>query len=82
MTNRFRESQSYVDYQTSSEDLISERVCQLKSLLTVITGEGFDSFARYNDDIQSNVLWLAKAMADDITWHVEHPDEHLQGGEK
>jgi hypothetical protein len=78
----FRESRCYVDHQSGSEDILSERISQLKSLLTTLTGEGFDSFIRHNDDIQQNVLWLCYAMVDDIHWHFHHEDEHLKEDER
>jgi hypothetical protein len=78
LENRFRESQHYCNHETGSEDLLSERISQLKSLLTIITGEGFETFSAYNNDIQHNVLWLADSMIDDIHWHFNHPDEHLK----
>ena len=78
MNTPLKQHQKYVDHQESSEDIMSERICQLQALLTSITGEGFDSYKRYNEDIQQNILWLADALIDDIYWHFTYPNDHLK----
>ena len=40
--------------------------------------EIFDSYKRYNEDIQQNILWLADALIDDIYWHFTYPNDHLK----
>jgi len=80
MSMQFREANLYCNHSTSSDDLIAERVSQLLSLLSTMTGEGYDSFARYNEDIKHNVISLCRSMVEDIQHHIDNPDEHLKGG--
>jgi len=48
-------------------DVLSRKAAQLSALLTVIVGEGFDSFNLYNDEIKQNYLWACQ----DLAWEVK-----------
>lgn len=45
---------------------MEDKMTQLRSLATVISGEGFANLQSYNDEIQNNVLWLVADLAAEI----------------
>lgn len=47
-------------------DYCEMRTAQLAALLHVISGEGHSSFDRYSDEVQDNVKWLARTLADEV----------------
>ena len=51
------------------------KMCQLNALLATFSGEGFETFSNWNDDIQDNLLWLASTLAKDIDRLVSESDE-------
>lgn len=77
MSDRIRESQKFTDYQSCSADMICLRVDQLCSLTAIISGEGAESFDTYNEKIKQDILYLLNNLAEDLHWHWNHPDEHL-----
>ena len=59
-------STQITEFQPRAEDRLRMRAVQLSSLMTIITGNGRESFVSWNGTIQENVLWLASDMADEI----------------
>ena len=46
-------------------DELMAKLAMLTANLTVICGEGFDSFNRHNEDIQQNYIWGCSTLADE-----------------
>lgn len=53
-------------------DVISEKQQQLSALLHTIGGDGFGRFQEMSAGIQTNLLWLASSLADDIGTACQH----------
>jgi hypothetical protein len=47
-------------------DQFDAAVAKLRSLLTMISAEGFTAFRILSDDNQQNLMWLASDLADDV----------------
>ncbi|MFM2059035.1 MAG: hypothetical protein RLY71_3420 [Pseudomonadota bacterium] len=47
-------------------DLLTARTAQLSALMHLLTGDGFENFQTYNNEIQHNVLWLVSDLAQQI----------------
>lgn len=54
------------EQQAEAINMLSNKVTQLHSMLTVIIGEGFESFNNYNDNIKENYLWACADIADEV----------------
>lgn len=50
----------------SAHDLAVAKSAQLSALLASVNDDGFDSFKRYAEEIQSGVLSLASSLADEV----------------
>lgn len=50
----------------ASIDQLTRLSTQMEALLTTITGNGHESFARYSNEVQHNVLWMAHGLAHQI----------------
>jgi hypothetical protein len=48
-------------------DRLSARTGQLSALMQTLTGEGFDNFETYNDEIRRYVLWLVCDLAEEVS---------------
>ena len=44
-------------------DHLSNRTTQLRAMLDMLWGEGYESFKLYNEDTQSNFLWSCAELA-------------------
>jgi hypothetical protein len=42
------------------------KIRQLVALTATLSGEGFESFSRYSEDVQGSVLWLVHELAADV----------------
>lgn len=55
-------------------DQLSARLSQLTAMLTMVHGNGFESFSQWNDEIQDNYLWACTMLATECRDHVDHPN--------
>ncbi|WP_151448501.1 hypothetical protein [Lacisediminimonas profundi] len=53
-------------YGAVARDYCNMRATQLCALLNVISGEGHNNFMLYGDEIQDDVMWLARSLAEEI----------------
>lgn len=54
------------DSNTSSanaRDELSGKLAQLRAMLTVVSGSGFESFNEFNDELRGNYLWACATLA-------------------
>jgi hypothetical protein len=49
-----------------SHDRFDATSAQLRSLLTMLSGEGFAAFKNLSGDNQQNLIWLASDLAEEI----------------
>ncbi|WP_273028245.1 hypothetical protein [Massilia timonae] len=47
-------------------DKFDAAAAKLRSLLAMLSGEGFTAFKILSDDNQQNLIWLASSLADDV----------------
>lgn len=47
-------------------DYCSMRAAQLSALTSIISGEGYESFKLFNENVQDNVLWLINELANEV----------------
>ena len=52
--------------QLTSRDQFDAAMAKLRSLLTLLSGEGFIAFKSLSEDNQQNLIWLAFGLADDV----------------
>jgi hypothetical protein len=52
--------------QLASRDQFDAAMAKLRSLLALLSGEGFTSFKSLAEDNQQNLIWLAFDLADDV----------------
>lgn len=52
--------------QLASRDQFDASMAKLRSLLTLLSGEGFTVFKSLSEDNQQNLIWLAFDLADDV----------------
>lgn len=51
---------------THLHDAADQHALQLQARLSAISGEGFETFSRMNDELQENYLWAASTLADQL----------------
>jgi uncharacterized protein YukE len=64
------------NYVESPRDKRARLTSHLDALLVSFTGDGFDSFKRWNEDIQHELLSLAAALAAEIHG-IEHQETQV-----
>lgn len=52
--------------QLASRDQFDAAMAKLRSLLTLLSGEGFTAFKSLSENNQQNLIWLAFDMVDDV----------------
>lgn len=57
---------SKIEYKENARERLITRSSQLASMLAMITGEGFESFDVFNDEIKQNYLLACVGHADEI----------------
>nr|WP_315467283.1 hypothetical protein [uncultured Undibacterium sp.] len=55
-----------VTNQGGASDYCEMRAAQLSALTTIVCGDGYETFKRYNEEIQSDVLFLINGLAQEI----------------
>lgn len=58
-------------------DQLAARLDQLSAMLTIVTGNGFETFSRWNDEIQCNYLWACNMISDECRDLVNHANFSL-----
>lgn len=66
MTSKSIVSISVLEHQ-DNRDQFDAAATKLRSLLAMLSGEGFTAFKILSDDNQQNLIWLASSLADDVT---------------
>lgn len=52
--------------QLANRDQFDAAMAKLRSLLTLLSGEGFTAFKSLSENDQQNLIWLAFDMVDDV----------------
>jgi hypothetical protein len=52
--------------QLASRDQFDAAIAKLRSLLTLLSGEGFAAIKSLSEDNQQNLIWLAFDLANDV----------------